>query len=276
MTWLQHFWFPIRTFIMALLHRAHLLPPAQSALVNAVSRVIRERQAQDAKWGARIFPSGGLGFGGSAAKSEMERQQALCDRAMAEKTCTFAHVIREEVAELIACETEEEALAEATQVGAVILKLIEYLQHHDALHTRPLRVYVTAEPGQKLIAASLASVLHDQGHVIVSRWHKEPTPRADNTSRLAALRDRTKAIRSADVVVAWMVDCEPNASLGEVGYALGFGKPVMMVKGSDDTRDNLFESEKHVMVAHLDDHNALNTVGALFEVFAARVRKVAR
>jgi len=276
MTWLQHFWFPIRTFLMALLRRAHLLPPAQSALVNAVSLVIRERQAQEAKWGTRIFPSGGLGFGGSAAKSEMERQQALCDRAMADKTCTFAHILREEVAELIACETEEEALGEAVQVGAVVLKLIEYLQHHDALNTRPLRVYVTAEPGQKLIAASLASVLHDLGHVIVSRWHKEPTPRTDNTSRLVALRDRTKALRSADVVVAWMVDCEPNATIGEVGYALAFGKPTMMVKGSDDTRDNLFESEKHVMVAHLDDHNALNTVGALFEVFAARVRKAAR
>lgn len=273
MTWLEHFWLPIRTFLLALLCRILGLPNAQSSATKAAARLLHERQAQLAKWGAGTFPTGGLGFGGAEAMLAEAEARRDCEDAMDEGRCTFAHIIREEVAELLASHTNEDAIAEASQVGALMIKLIEYLQHEDPIERRPLRIYVVAEPAQKLIAASLASVLHDRGHIIVSRWHKQATPKSDNTSRLEAIRERTKAIRSADVVVAWMVGGRPNEALSEVGYGLGFGKHTMLIKSSEDKYDTLFESEKHVRVVHLDDPNAMDVVADAFDSFEERVRK---
>lgn len=247
------------------------LTPTEQALRS----VAKERQAQAAKWGRGVFPSAGLGFGGAEAKEREVRAKAACDAAEAEGRCTFAHVLREEVAELIATETHHDALTEAVQVGAVVVKLIEYLRDYDSLAVRPLRVYVAAESPSKLIAATLASRIHDQGHVIVSRWHKEPEPRSDYTNMLAALRDRTKAIRSADVMVAWSATDEPHAVVGDVGYALAFGLPVLWVKRSDEPRAHLYEAERRVTVLRLEDTNAIDTAVAAFVVMAARIRKAA-
>ena len=271
-TFFRSIWLPIRAFV-ALLSRTRGLPPAADARMMALARIIRERQAQEAKWGARFFPRGGLGFGSAAAQVEMGRLQAECDKAMLEGTCTFAHVLREEVAELIASTTEAEALTEAVQVGAVVIKLIEYLDRHDRIVGRPLRVYVAAGQAEKLIATGLASHLHDRGHVIVSKWHKEMTPKTDHTSQLVALRDRTKALRSADVVVAWMASGWYTDVLGDVGYGLAFGKPTMIVKRSDERSFSLYESEKHVTVVHLDDANAMDVVADAFDAFSLRIRK---
>lgn len=241
----------------------------------ALRSIAKERQAQDAKWGRRTYPTAGLGFGGAEAKEREVRAKAACDAAMAENRCTFAHVLREEVAELLATETHVEALSEARQVGAVTCKIIEYLADYDSIAVRPLRVYVTGEGPSKLITATLASKLHEQGNVIVSRWHKESEPRSDYTSMLATLRDRTKALRSADVLVAWSVTDEPHTVVGDVGYALAFGLPVLWVKSVEDRRPHLYEADDHVTVVRLEDANALDTVVGIFEVMAARMRKAA-
>lgn len=267
----------VRGYLLILWRRWIGFPQAKlTPTEQALRSVAKERQAQAAKWGRGVFPSAGLGFGGAEAKEREARAKAACDAAMAEGRCTFAHVLREEVAELLATETHADALTEAVQVGAVVVKLIEYLRNYDSIAVRPLRVYVTAEGPSKLIAATLASMLHDQGHVIVSRWHKESEPRSDLTSMLAALRDRTKALRSADVVVAWSATDEPHAVVGDVGYALAFGLPVLWAKNHEDRRPHLYEAEQRVTVLRLEDVNALDTVVGVFEVLAARMRKAAQ
>jgi len=249
---------------------------APSRTELALRSIAKERQAQDAKWGRRTYPTAGLGFGGAEAKEREARAKAACDAAMAESRCTFAHVLREEVSELLATDTHVDALAEARQVGAVVCKIIEYLTDYDSIAVRPLRVYVTGEGPSKLITATLASKLHEQGHDIVSTWHKESEPRSDYTSMLATLRDRTKALRSADVLVAWSVTDEPHAVVGDVGYALAFGLPVLWVKSVEDRRPHLYEAEDRVTVVRLEDANALDTVVGIFEVMAARMRKAAQ
>ncbi len=249
---------------------------APSRTELALRSIAKERQAQDAKWGRRTYPTAGLGFGGAEAKEREARAKASCDAAVAESRCTFAHVLREEVAELLATDTHVDALAEARQVGAVVCKIIEYLNNYDSIAVRPLRVYVTGEGPSKLVTATLASMLGEQGHDIVSTWHKEGEPRSDYTSMLATLRDRTKALRSADVLVAWSVTDEPHAVVGDVGYALAFGLPVLWVKSVEDRRPHLYEAEDRVTVLRLEDVNALDAVVGVFEVLAARMRKAAQ
>ena len=148
----------VRGYLLILWRRWIGFPQAKlTPTEQAMRSIAKERQAQAAKWGRGVFPSAGLGFGGAEAKEREARAKAACDAAMAEGRYTFAHVLREEVAELLATETHADALTEAVQVGAVVVKLIEYLRNYDSIAVRPLRVYVTAEGPSKLIAATLAS-----------------------------------------------------------------------------------------------------------------------
>jgi hypothetical protein len=86
--------------------------------------VAAERARQRARYGAQALPDG---TGGTFRAAGRRLSQRRCDRATAAGRVTWAHVLEEEVSEVLA-ETDAELLrAELVQVAAVAVQWIEAL-----------------------------------------------------------------------------------------------------------------------------------------------------
>lgn len=92
---------------------------------NALCEVIRERRAQEAKWGRQdhlSFPElltvdDRLHFYGIAT-TEAQAKRA-CDLAAAEGHLTYGHILHEEFAEVMSAANEDLLYAELQQLAAV-------------------------------------------------------------------------------------------------------------------------------------------------------------
>jgi len=89
----------------------------------------KERDRQDSKWGEQNHPDG---TGQKCDESNASNRRIECDRAAADGTVTFRHILAEEVAEAFA-ETDAARLrAELVQVAAVAVMWIEALDRREA------------------------------------------------------------------------------------------------------------------------------------------------
>lgn len=101
-------------------------------MTNPLDDIILERRRQEAKWGQQDLPDGD----GTTERLYLhaEAEKARCDKAHDERRCTFAHVLREEVAEALAeCapdndpERRARLRRELIEVAAVCVKWVESL-----------------------------------------------------------------------------------------------------------------------------------------------------
>ena len=184
----------------------------------------------------------------------------LCDRAMAEGRCTFAHVLLEEMLEMFEAlcnaPSVDEVLAEAVQVAAVLVKLIEYIHTFKKLaDTGDPAVYIAAPLGEYRTARDLAGVARGLGFVVASTWHDTvdgSVETSDPARRKALAATCVKELGRADAVLAWTARGTPRATLSEIGYALAFGKPVLWMQGPAGAGGNVFDASRHVTVVRVD------------------------
>lgn len=105
--------------------------------LGVVGDVIRERQAQEAKWGQQNHPWLDpvlLGREGGASPDRMSKEyeiptewraKFLCEEAFKNGHGTYGHILVEEVAEAIAEQDEAKARIELIQVAAVAIAAVE-------------------------------------------------------------------------------------------------------------------------------------------------------
>ena len=91
---------------------------------SVLNEVFAERQRQDAKWGEQNHPDGTGGWG--TAEYE-EAAKSLCAISVATNSLTYAEILDEEVAEVMACKDKAQLRAELLQVAAVAVAWVEKL-----------------------------------------------------------------------------------------------------------------------------------------------------
>lgn len=131
------------------------------------------------------------------------------------------------------------------------------------------RVYVAASHAYAGRADTFAQKLQDFGLTPVSRWHGqvmiEDWTSVDEAMFSQALADNLSDLDRADVVVALTDIGYPRATIGEIGYALARGTPVVWVHAGDGRGRNLFSS--HSLVTRIacvgDDEWLADRVAAL-------------
>lgn len=106
------------------------LAESSASQLHVLSHIAFERHRQDARWGDCTAP-GRLrmkdGTGGEAMVLKRDLTRLVVDEAMAQGVDTWAMILREEVAEVMA-ETDPKALrAELVQVAAVAVLWIEMI-----------------------------------------------------------------------------------------------------------------------------------------------------
>lgn len=100
--------------------------------------IVDERARQDAKFPKPIDYPDGTGGGGRETWRTIAQQS--CDRAEREKRCTWAHILDEEVAEVLAETDEEKLRGELLQVASVAcawLEMIDARRRARKLATKP-------------------------------------------------------------------------------------------------------------------------------------------
>lgn len=97
----------------------------------ALTEIAIERARQDAKWGEQNHPDGTGGWWHEQTSAMLARE--ACQKAAADGTLTWAHVLREEVYEALAEHDPAKLRAELVQVAAVAVAWIEAIdQRGDA------------------------------------------------------------------------------------------------------------------------------------------------
>lgn len=89
-------------------------------------QIVHERGRQDDKWGEQNHPDGM----GEVWKAAADDAREATDRAAANGTVTWRHIILEEVYEMIAESDEDRIIAEGVQIAAVLA------QHREAIMRR--------------------------------------------------------------------------------------------------------------------------------------------
>ncbi len=104
-------------------------------VTNPYDDIVIERHRQTAKWGVQNLPDGD----GTTEKLYLhaDAEKARCDKAHDERRCTFAHVLREEVAEALAeCAPNDDAerrarlRRELIEVAAVCVQWVESIDRN--------------------------------------------------------------------------------------------------------------------------------------------------
>lgn len=106
----------------------------QTRLGAVVVDLLRERCRQDAKWGpigAKYAPQDALaipfGTGGEYSREMADLDRALCDTAFQRGEGTWAHVLNEELSEVLAETDPVKLREELIQLGAVCMKCVEII-----------------------------------------------------------------------------------------------------------------------------------------------------
>lgn len=95
---------------------------------NVVEEVLRERHAQDVKWGEQNHPDGtGPQYAGHADGARSE-----CDREHRAGRGTWRHILQEEVWEALAEEDPAKLRAELLQVAAVAAAWVEAIDRRES------------------------------------------------------------------------------------------------------------------------------------------------
>ena len=104
------------------------------ATENVLLEVLAERRRQDARWGQQNHPDG---TGRECDKFSAREARDACDRAFREGwPGTWAHILREEVAEALA-ESDPAALrAELVQVAAVAGAWVEAIDRRSSIASK--------------------------------------------------------------------------------------------------------------------------------------------
>lgn len=92
-----------------------------SDVVEVLSEVFEERARQDEKWGEQNHPDG---TGGPLDVHVVETYKFLCERATANGSLRWQHILQEEVAEVCAA-TGQDLRGELIQVAAVCVAWVE-------------------------------------------------------------------------------------------------------------------------------------------------------
>lgn len=232
--------------LLSLLMRAQISEPTSEAM----SLALMERQSQRLKHGD-TYPTA-LGFG-AWAREQAKVLRDECDRAHTEGRHTAAHVLLEEVSELLQATTAREAIAEAAQVASVATWIIEYVMGTASVADRPLRIYVAGSKRATKEVKDIQTSLGKVGYEITSAWvpdveandGQDPT---DKTTRRRAVTGNMAAVASSDLLVAWTVTGTPSATYAEIGAALALGKPVVWVQGPLGWGANIMDASPLVHV----------------------------
>ena len=124
-----------------------------------------------------------------------------------------------------------------------------------------MKLYLAGQYKQKEELAAVAGQLRAAGHTITARWLQEPHPPNTTLDQIPASQLKKYAsldltdILDCDMLVAFSVDPSIATHRGgrhvEFGYALGLGKPIIVV----GPKENIF----HYMdiVIHVPDVKAL-------------------
>jgi len=90
------------------------------------------------------------------------------------------------------------------------------------------RVYIAAPLTCFRSANLAASILSRAGYRVVSTWHECPAASdpTDEEFREKILAENLAQLSGADVVVALCDQGVPRATLCEIGFAVGLGKPI--------------------------------------------------
>lgn len=96
-----------------------------------------------------------------------------------------------------------------------------------------MTLYLAGKFRWRMVIRQIATKLTTHGHIINSRWLTgHDGPMSPEVQALYAAED-FEDIKSVDAVVVFQLPCdEPEPSIGrhiELGYALGIGKPVILV-----------------------------------------------
>lgn len=91
-------------------------------MTTILDEILAERVRQHRLWGDRSHLPMGTGSG---FKANADEARIVCDIKHRQGTLTFRHIIAEEFWELMAATTDEERRAEAIQVAAVCVQIIE-------------------------------------------------------------------------------------------------------------------------------------------------------
>ena len=96
--------------------------------VDLVLAEIRaERRAQDAKWGVQNWPDGT----GTDMKGLADKAKAATDATIADKSCTWTHILTEEFFEALAEEDPVKLRVELIQTAAVATAWVEAIDRRD-------------------------------------------------------------------------------------------------------------------------------------------------
>jgi hypothetical protein len=91
---------------------------------QVAAEIVRERAAQDEKWGEQNHP---LGTGGKFYAQNAEWARAVCDAKMKRGAVTWADILREEYYEMLAEDDPVRVREEAVQLAAVATAIVEYI-----------------------------------------------------------------------------------------------------------------------------------------------------
>jgi len=105
--------------------------------LRIITEALQERLNQDRKWGLQNHPDG---TGATADKTRSTKSRTAADKAAADGTLTWKHILQEEVDEAFA-ETDDGTSAlrtELLQVAAVALAWVEALDRRTGIHDAAL------------------------------------------------------------------------------------------------------------------------------------------
>lgn len=110
--------------------------------------------------------------------------------------------------------------------------------------------YIAAPMGEKKRAAELAQKLLSWGGAIASSWHDEPdVAEADLTelARQRIVRSLMSDVLSCDLLIALLDAGCPRGTFVEMGMALAFSRPVLLVPSPDPDARCIFDAHPLVM-----------------------------